>query len=78
MKVPTRTRNSLTKLESPGKAKLDMPAIKNDHAITGVTRCNPPKSAIVEDPRRAIIQPATRNSAAVEKPWLNIYRVAPL
>ena len=36
--------------------------------MIGVTLCKPPKSAIVEDPRRAIIQPATTNSAAVEKP----------
>ena len=52
--------------------------MKKLHAITGVTRCRPPKSAIVEDLRRAIIQPATRNNAAVENPWLNIYSVAPL
>jgi hypothetical protein len=25
-----------------------------------------------------IIHPATKKSAAVEKPWLNIYKVAPL
>ena len=76
--VPTRTKNSLTKLDKPGRAKLDMPAMKNDQAIIGVTRCKPPKSEIVEEPRREIIQPATKKRAAVEKPWLNIYRVAPL
>jgi hypothetical protein len=27
---------------------------------------------------REIIHPATRNNAAVEKPWLNIYKIAPL
>ena len=46
--------------------------------MIGVTRCSPPKSAIVEEPRREIIQPATRNSAAVENPWLNMYKIAPL
>ena len=52
--------------------------MKNVHASTGVTRCNPPKSAIVEEPRRETIQPATKNIAAVEKPWLNMYKIAPL
>jgi hypothetical protein len=72
VKVPTNTKNSLTKLESPGRANDERPAKKKLHANTGVTRCKPPKSEIVEDPRREIIHPATRNNAAVEKAWLNI------
>ena len=49
-------------------AKLDMPAKKNVHAITGVTLWRPPKSEIFDDPRRDIIHPPTIKSAAVEKP----------
>ena len=75
VKVPTHTRNSLTKLERPGSAKLDRPAIKNDQAMIGVTRCSPPKSEIVDELRREIINPATKKSAAVENPWLNMYSV---
>jgi hypothetical protein len=75
--VPTSTRNSLTKLDSPGSARLDRPATRKVPASIGATRWTPPKSAISRDPRRLIRNPAMRNSAAVEKPWLTMYSVEP-
>ena len=53
------------------------PAIRNEPATSGVTRCQPPKSGIRRDPRRRISIAATRNSAAVAKPWLTMYSAEP-
>ena len=53
------------------------PAIRNVPASTGATFCTPPKSAIRRDPRRDTRNPAIRNNAAVEMPWLTMYSVEP-
>jgi hypothetical protein len=75
--VPIRTRNSLTKVDSPGSDSPARPEIRNSPASSGATFCTPPKSAILLEPRRVIRNPARMNSAPVAKPWLTMYSVAP-
>ena len=70
--VPASTMNSLTNGARPGSDRLDRPATSRMPDSTGAILCTPPKSAMLADPRRAIIMPVTRNSAAVERPWLNM------
>ncbi len=76
-KVPSRTRNSLTKLPSPGSDSPARPEIRNSPASSGATCCTPPKSAIRSDPRRMIMNPTRMNSAPVTNAWLTMYSVAP-
>ena len=40
--VPTSTRNSLMKLDRPGRASEDRPAIMKQPASSGVLRWRPP------------------------------------
>ena len=40
--VPTSTRNSLTKVDSPGSASPARPATRNSPASSGATFCMPP------------------------------------
>ena len=70
--VPASTMNSLTNGASPGSDRLDRPASRRMPDSTGATFCTPPKSLMLAEPRRATIMPVTRNSAAVESPWLNM------
>ncbi len=58
--------------ERPGSDSDESPATRKMPARTGATFSTPPKSGISCDPRRLIRNPVTRNSAAVERPWLNM------
>ena len=40
--VPIRTRNSLTKVDSPGSESPARPEIRNSPASSGATCCTPP------------------------------------
>ena len=71
-KAPTSTIISETNGESPGSESDESPATRNSPASTGATFSTPPKSLIWAEPRRVIRKPVTRNSAAVERPWLNM------
>ena len=42
VKVPTRTRNSLTKVDSPGSESPARPETRNSPASSGATFCTPP------------------------------------
>ena len=75
--VPTSTRNSLTKVDRPGNASDDSPAMRVAAPNQGATFATPPKSSTLREPRREARNPTTRNSAPVEKPWLTMYSVAP-
>ena len=72
VKAPSSTRNSETKGPRPGSDSDDSPATRKMPASTGATFSTPPKSGISCEPRRLIRKPVTRNSAAVESPWLNM------
>jgi hypothetical protein len=71
-KAPTSTSISETNGESPGSESVDSPVSRNNPASTGATFSTPPKSLIRAEPRLLIRKPVTRNSAAVERPWLNM------
>ena len=71
-KVPTSTRNSLTKVERPGSESPARPETRNSPASSGATFCTPPKSSIRSVPRRTIRNPARMNSAPVANPWLTM------
>ena len=45
---------------------------------SGVILLHPPKAAGSFEPRRAIRKPMTRNKAPVDRPWLTMYRTAPV
>ncbi len=62
----------------PGSASEDKPDSKTNPANNGATLFTPPKSAMNLEPRRLIKKPTTINKAPVEKPWLTMYKVAPL
>ena len=72
VKVPTRTRNSLTNVDRPGSASADSPAMSTIAPSHGATVATPPKSSTSREPRRDAMKPTTRNSAPVEKPWLTM------
>src|SRR5205814_10387212 len=77
VKVPTRTRNSLTKVDRPGSDRAASPDIRNSPASTGATDCTPPESLIMCDRRRSIMKPASRNGAPADNAWLTMYTGAP-
>ena len=70
--APASTMNSPMKFEIPGRDIVAKPAKRNIPASTGAVFCTPPKASTWADPRRFTRNPSTRNSAAVEKPWLNM------
>lgn len=71
------TKNSETNGASPGSDSVARPAMRNTPDSTGATFCTPPKSAILLVPCLLVRNPATKNRAAVEIPWLSMYRAAP-
>ncbi len=77
MKVPTSTRNSLTKVLSPGSDRVASATTRKTPAIIGATEPTPPYSAASRVRRRSIRKPTTKNKAPVDSPWLTMYSTLP-
>ena len=66
--VPSRTKNSPTKLFRPGRPSDDKPATRNNPASHGIGLASPPNSEISRVWVRSYIRPTHAKSMPVESP----------
>ena len=78
LKTPSRIRNSPTKFDEPGMARLASATIRNRVASTGARKAMPPMSRMSsEPPARAASRARMKNAGATTSPWLNACSSAP-
>ena len=78
LKTPSRMRNSPTKFEDPGIARLASATIRNSVASTGARKAMPPISRMSsEPPARAASRATMKKAGATTRPWLKACSSAP-